>query len=180
MNGELVERIRQAVSDGVEARSMYYVAIGLADEQRLGPPADPSLIVELERSLGLPLPPSYRTFLTLYDGWHMIDGAMDLLPVRDILTGAPKAKIQQWQEKEREAGDSVAANSLVIAASDVVPTKLLLDPDDVAPDGEWRMVQHHKTEEYDYPSFLAWLEESVDDFRDLAREERKENRDSGG
>ena len=69
----------------------------------------------------------------------------------------------------------VAANSLVIGVSKFTPTKLLLDPESVDDKGEWRVVQHHKDEEYAYADFLQWLETSIDEFRELISQESEEN-----
>ena len=173
MEGPLADRIRQAVARGMEARAEYYGAIDLPNGQQLGPPVEPSKLLQLEERTGLVLPPSYRTFLSLHDGWRMVDGATDLLSVQEMLEGPRQRKIKKWQEQARRTGDSVAANSLVIGSSDITPTRLLLDPESMDSEGEWRVVQHHKAEEYDYPSFLDWLEESAEDFRQLAREERE-------
>jgi hypothetical protein len=171
MDKELEERIRRAVTEGRKVRSAYYAMIDLPDEQQLGPPAFQAKLVELENRFGKPLPLSYRTFLSLYDGWRMVDGAMDLLSVREMLEGPREASIRKWKRQALEAGDFIAANSLVIGVSEITPTKLLLDPQRVDAKGEWAVVQHHKVEEYTYTSFLVWLEESVDEFRELLREE---------
>ncbi len=171
MDKRLEERIRRAVVDGREARSSYYTAIDLSDEQEIGQPASESQLVELVTRFGKPLPTSYRVFLGLYNGWHMVDGAMDLLSVEEMLEGPCEASIREWQRQELHVGDFVAANSLVIGYSWITPTKLLLDPDRVDENGEWAVVQHHNGEECAYPSFLLWLEESVDEFRELLREE---------
>jgi hypothetical protein len=163
----LEERIQRAIVAGKEARSAYYKAILLPDEQILGPPASEAQLRELETRLNKPLPPSYRVFLSLCDGWRMVAGGVDLLSIQDMLYGPRADRITKWQHQMARSGDSVAANSLVIGDSTITPTKLLLDPDTVDANGEWAVVQHHKDEEVTYPSFLAWLEESVDEFREL-------------
>jgi c-di-AMP phosphodiesterase-like protein len=100
---------------------------------------------------------------------------MDLLSVQEILEGPYADDIREWQKKSREAGDFTAANSLVIGVADVTPTKLLLDPSSVDKNGEWAVIQHHKDEEYSYSSFLEWIEESADGFRELLEERHKNN-----
>ena len=175
MNHNIEDRIRQAVIEGKEARSAYYLAIELLDQQQLGLPSNSTLLSELETQLGYHLPPSYRIFLTLFDGWRMVDGAMDLLSIEEMSEGPRKESIIKWKRKAKESGDIVAFRSLVIGLSEITPTKLLLDPEVVDEDGEWRIVQHHKDEECEYPSFLIWLEESVHEFRELQRLENEEN-----
>ena len=175
MNPELEIRIRRAVDEGREVRSSYFAAIDLPDEQQLGAPAPEAILMKLESRLGKHLPDSYRAFLRLHNGWRMVDGSTDLLSANEILEGPIAASIEEWQEKALRSGDLIAAKSLVIGVSRYTPTRLLLDPESVDENGEWRVVQHHKDEEYEYPSFLAWLEESVEEFRELIRQETEEN-----
>ena len=165
----LQERIQAAVQDGVAARHEYFGSIGLQDEQSLGPPAREDELRQIEARLKRQLPPSYRAFLSLYDGWKMIDGGLDLLSVSELLNGPQHAQIQEWQQQMWKAGDTVAARSLVIGVSHITPTRYLLDPETSDDGGEWQLVQHHKIVEAEVPSFLQWLEESVDEYRQLAR-----------
>lgn len=175
MTIDLKERIRQAVTEGQKIRSAYYGAIDLPDEQELGSPASEDELKELEAHFGKSLPQSYRVFLQLYDGWRMVDGAMDLLSVQEMLDSSHQKRVKEWKLKVLEEDDFVAVNSLVIGVSRVTPTRLLLDPTRVDSEGEWAVVQHYHEEECVYPSFLAWLEESVDEFRELLNEEKDIN-----
>lgn len=169
---ELQERIRRAVSEGRKSRSAYYAEIVLADEQELGEPAPEVELGELEARLGRPLPPSYRMFLSLHNGWRMASGAIDLLPVKEMLQGPREARIREWQTQASAVGDSVAAESLVIGYSEFTSTKLLLDPARADAEGEWTVVGHDKAEEWTCPSFLQWLDESAIEFRELFEEEK--------
>jgi hypothetical protein len=163
----LAARIVHAVAEGRQARSAYYASIDLPDEQQLGPPASATQLQALETALDRKLPPSYRQFLAMHDGWRMVNGAMDLLSVAELLGGPRHDKIVRWQKQMLTSGDTVAANSLVIGASDITPTKLLLDPDTLTEGGEWLMVHYHKGPEDRYLSFLDWLEGSAQGFREL-------------
>lgn len=171
MENELEKRIRLAVKKGREVRSRYYAAIELPDEQELGSPALESQIIQLENRLQKQLPPSYRTFLKLFNGWRMINGSTDLLSVDEILYGPIAESCREWQMESRQWGDVVAARSLVIGVSNYTPTKILLDPERSDTKGEWSFIQHHKDEEVIYTNFLAWLEESIDGYEELIREE---------
>lgn len=177
MEKDIENRIRRAVADGCEARSAYYSELGLPDNQQLGPVANQNRLKELETRIGKPLPPSYREFLSMYNGWRMVTAVMDLLSVEEILEGPREASIRKWQHQALESGDPVAGNALVIGDSLVTPTKLLLDPEVIDEWGEWGVVQHHKEEEIAYPSFLVWLEESVDEFREILQDEIEDGMD---
>ena len=165
---DLMSRIRVAVEQGVDARAKYFQSIDLADEQALGSPASIDKVDLLESDLGRPLPPSYRQFLLMFDGWHMIDGGVDLLPVDDLLGGARHQAVLDWQTQMLSEGDEVAARSLVIGVSSITPTKYLLDPTSIDEAGEWQLIQHHHGEEAVVPSFFIWLEESVNEYLELA------------
>jgi hypothetical protein len=165
---ELLSRVNEAVEEGVRARSAYYASIDLEDDQALGAPAAEASIQQLEQKLGRALPPSYRAFLRLHDGWKMVDGVSDLLPVRDLLTGPRAEKIRAWQAEVAKSGDARAAKGLVIGWADINPTRLLLLPDEESGDGEWPLLMHYKDEEVEYASFLEWLEESAADYEALA------------
>jgi len=164
---DLEARIARAVSEGRQARSDYYASVDLPDEQKLGPPVDETQLQALEKRLGRKLPRSYRQFLSMHDGWRMINGALDLLSVGEILAGPRHDKVAKWQQEMLRHGDTVVGNALVIAASDITPTKLLLDPDTLTDGGEWLLIRDHKGPEEAYPSFLDWLEKSAQGFREL-------------
>src|SRR5688572_3349927 len=97
----LEERIQRAVIDGYEARLAHYTSIDpdMADEQQLGSPAPESRIVDLETRLGRPLPPSYRAFLGMYNGWRMgVNAATDLLSVEEMLDGPRAEEVREWRQ----------------------------------------------------------------------------------
>jgi hypothetical protein len=171
MSKELEAQIRRAVDMGRAARSAYYAAIELDDEQHLGPPASDDQLAELEALLEKPLPPSYRTFLKLYDGWRMAAGDIDLLSVGEMLRGPRAEKIRKWQADAAKAGNHVAAEGLVIGFGEATSIKLLLNPNITDDDGEWQMVGDDNGPEWVKPSFLDWLEGTVEEFRELAQEE---------
>jgi hypothetical protein len=182
MADSLTERIRRVVNAGREARTAYYASIALDDEQELGASAPEAALADLERRLGRPLPPSYRAFLSLYNGWRMFSGAVDLLCVEDMLGGPRAEQIRTWRAREasewqrvaREDPSSrgfaartaaVAARALVIGVSDITRTRILLDPETISMDGEWASVTYDGGLESEYRSFLERLEASNAYFR---------------
>jgi hypothetical protein len=49
------------------------------------PPASQELLLEVEQRLGLRLPPSYRSFLSITNGWHLFGSFIErLIPVDDV------------------------------------------------------------------------------------------------
>lgn len=51
---------------------------------RPNPGASERAVAEAEQRLGIPLPPSYRAFLMLNDGWPLFFEGADLLPAREL------------------------------------------------------------------------------------------------
>ncbi len=168
MDQNMKARMINAVEQGIVARRRYYESIGIPDEQKLGPPSSREEIAALEKQVGRSLPPSYRHFLEVFGSWKMIDGGVDILPVQDLLEGQRKQQIDAWKKKMESYGDDVAERSLVVGMSYITATKYLLDPEVVNSNGEWRFVQHHNGEEAEVSSFLEWLEESVNEYGELA------------
>lgn len=168
MDAELKMRIVNAVTAGVRARSQFYEAIALPDQQRLGAPATEEDIAKVEQLIGRALPPSYRAFLSLYNGWRMVDGETDLLSTDEMLSGRRAEKIREWQGNAAKWGDEIGGKGLVIGFSDISQSRIILDPRKVSEDNEWPLYENYKDEELQYDSFLDWLEQSVDDYLELA------------
>jgi hypothetical protein len=167
-DAELQMRITNAVTAGVRARAQFYEAIELPNEQQLGLPATEEQIAALEQRVGRPLPPSYRTFLSLYNGWRQVDGETDLLSTDEILEGRRAERIRAWQQDAAKWGDEVGGHGLVIGFSDISQSRIILDPRNVGEGDEWPLYENYKDEEQEYSSFLEWLEQSVDDYQELA------------
>lgn len=165
---ELLRRIAHAVTRGLEVRSAFYASIDIEDGQSLGAPASPASIQHLETRIGRSLPPSYKAFLGLHNGWRMVDALTDLLSVEEMSSGERAASIQEWQQQAGKWGDEVAAHGLVIGHSQISQSRILLDPSTTRHDGEWRVLERYKDEEVPYDSFLDWLEQSVSDYDVIA------------
>ncbi|WP_329136961.1 SMI1/KNR4 family protein [Streptomyces sp. NBC_01476] len=121
---------------GPEAAAARWLGFGPADEAR---------IVAAEERLGHRLPPSYREFLAVSDGWRHAGRFVDLL------AGTEGARWYQdtagLGETYREDVDEDSPREAVLLAgmwgralqldleSDL--TYVLMDPGDIGPDGEW-------------------------------------------
>lgn len=168
MPNDLVDRIQDAVKEGREARSVYDASIDLDDEQELDGPAPEAQLVNIENRLSRRLPPAYRIFLSLYNEWRMISGAIDLLSVEEMLDGPRADQIHKWQQEAvRNDYEAITVRSLVIGLGEITATRILLDPETVDPDGEWALVRYNKGVADEYSSFVEWLEASVTIFRDM-------------
>lgn len=167
MSTGIIKRVQDAVRRGVQARSRFYASIDLADEQYLGAPASPQEIAMLEQFFGKSLPPSYRAFLALHDGWRMIDGGCDLLRICEMTSGPIVEKVRKWQAAMAKEGQTALAAGLVIGFSPISQKRIVMDFGQVDAEGESRIIQWDADELSEYDSFIKWLEDSAQEFEDL-------------
>ncbi|MFI6564243.1 SMI1/KNR4 family protein [Streptomyces sp. NPDC050534] len=134
------------------------------------PGADEAAIAAAEERLGRRLPPSYREFLAVSDGWHVdqmagvyqLGGAADIDWFRD-----PYDLTSQYEE---DLGDDPSYEDVLLAGmwrralrleTDSDASYALLDPGDSDQDGEWALYVYKAWggELPDrYPSFRAYME----------------------
>ncbi|MFJ5226668.1 SMI1/KNR4 family protein [Streptomyces sp. NPDC088400] len=109
------------------------------------PPASEERIAVLEKRLGRRMPPSYREFLKVSDGWRHAGGSVWLLAgteaacwhnnksgLADMLEGYLN---EDAGPEERREADIWRRGLQLDVKSDI--THVLLDPEDVDEDGEW-------------------------------------------
>lgn len=162
--------VAAAVTEGLAARSAFYLAIAEPDEQKLGDPASTDDLQKLESFLGKSLPPSYKAFLAMHDGWRMFDAATDLLSAKEVVKQTASSKLEKWRKIATEVEGIEASSWLLIGTSNVSATKYFLDPTRIHEDGEMAVVEHDKAVESEYVSFLSLLVESNGVYRDGAKE----------
>ncbi|MFF4788626.1 SMI1/KNR4 family protein [Streptomyces sp. NPDC001276] len=134
------------------------------------PGADEAAIVAAEERLGRRLPPSYREFLAVSDGWHVeqtagvyqLGGAADIDWFQDPFGMTPMY--------EENLGDNPRKEDVLLAGmwqralqleTDSDMSYALLDPGDSDQDGEWALYVYKgwSGELPDrYPSFRAYME----------------------
>ncbi|WP_329457285.1 SMI1/KNR4 family protein [Streptomyces sp. NBC_01497] len=161
---------------------------GLEDEEprradRLGfPPASEERIGAAEERLGRRLPPSYRTFLKVSDGWRHAGGFVYLLAgaeaARWFEGGAGRAAYYPGELHENSSPEDVLlagmwGRSLQLAVeSDMAD--VLLDPGDVGDDGEWAVYSHaswRASPPKRYASFRLFMEDMYREFHRLTANE---------
>lgn len=149
------------------------------------PPASEERITALEERLGRRLPPSYREFLKVSDGWRHAGGFVRLLAGTEDAhwhnNASGLAGVFEDHRGEDAGSEERRQTSLwwrglqLDVESDV--TYVLLDPGDVDEDGEWAV--------YTWSSWLAAPPERHANFREFMRDMYREfhslraNRDDG-
>ncbi|MBE8474957.1 SMI1/KNR4 family protein [Streptomyces justiciae] len=141
------------------------------------PAASEERIADLEERLGHRLPPSYRTFLAVTDGWRHAGGFVWLL------AGTGQVR---WHQDEAGLSESFPFESENLTPEDELLAGMwgralqldvesdmvyvLLDPGDVDEDGEWAVYSYaswRASPPERYPSFRAWMEDMYREFHSL-------------
>lgn len=134
------------------------------------PPASEELIAAMEERLGRRMPPSYREFLKVSDGWRHAGGFVSLLAGttaahwHDNESGLADM-FEEYQDEdagpeERQEADIWRRGLQLDVASDI--TYVLLDPGDVGEDGEWAV--------YTWASWRAEAPERYTSFYEFMRD----------
>lgn len=160
-------------------------------------PATPEGIAALEGRLGAPLPPSYRAFLEVTDGWRWAGEFVELLaPAAGVglvreLTASLYEDLTLWEREDLEADldeedekeeeedeeeedeeeyESARWNRAVQISLTGDQTWLILDPGDVDGDGEWAAYRFSSWSGYGpkrYDSFAELMRAEYEGFREL-------------
>jgi hypothetical protein len=161
------------------------------------PPASEEEIVEAERRIGLTLPPSYRSFLSVSNCWRPYDNFVErLLPVQEIKPyrdADPKdlAAIQRMDEDDISDSDYVDYDSeehsgalrpryyadsiLVSQAWGVESERVLLNPSIISIDGEWEVIfsAYWIPGNHRFRSFLEFVKYSVGSLQNIEASKSK-------
>jgi hypothetical protein len=167
-----VQNLKQAIKDF----SKFYE---LPDERRYPPPAPASKIAALSEALDRPLPPSFRAFLAIHNGFPEVDGNSDILTAGEI------ARLNRDGSKDLRT--SVAQRLNTIEARDIVVigrsshklSVIFFDLARISDDGEWTVVEFDEDEGLDgtHPDFAKFLESTAENMRAAIEEEDGDWRD---
>jgi hypothetical protein len=126
-------------------------------------PAPAGAIERIEQVFQFKLPPSFREFLTLYDGCMHFTGSLDLLGSQEILSSTYLERVRQIRADEWDSGNRVPLEGFVIGYSSESSYVLLIDRT-IQPDenGElpvvlWQYEQISRSR--DFRSFLKFWRE---------------------
>ncbi|MFT3717336.1 SMI1/KNR4 family protein [Pseudorhodoferax sp.] len=175
MNDELKERLKSIIARICELTDELGHLQDWDDPHELSRPATPEQIAQIERVAGFPLPPDYRAFLELHNGWHEFVGENDILAAEQMTPGAMADSIADTRSIQEE-NDDPALRGFIINASISGSDIAYIDPATQRPDGtadvvRWdpRAREYHRS-----PSFMAYLEHHVELLqRRIAKERAK-------
>lgn len=156
--------VRAAVEEGTPAMSPERWEAGWAGAQ----PASEEAIVAVEERLGVRLPPSYRNFLKVSNGWEYV-GPVDLFPLESIgwFTDLDEGLIEAWAGPEYFEEYLAVLKRCVLIGQDDGGSGCwwLLHVDGAGEDGECTA--------YDWWAGSSEVPERYDDFAALVRQEAK-------
>ncbi|GAA2287074.1 SMI1/KNR4 family protein [Streptomyces atrovirens] len=147
------------------------------------PPASEERITAMEKRLGRRMPPSYREFLKVSDGWRHAGGFVSLLAGtadarwHDDESGLAVMFEEYLDEdagpEERREADLWRRGLQLDVESDV--TYVLMDPEDVDEDGEWAVytwASWRAESPERHASFLAFMRDMHREFHSLRAQPR--------
>jgi hypothetical protein len=142
------------------------------DEERsrtLGPPAGAVQLATLERRLGHALPPSYRAFLELHNGWDEFSGGSKLLAADDHGREWVSERIAYWDALfEDDSVNPFKHGCLPVLFGEDENHFVVIDPRTVRSDGEMDFIDYDYTVEFArYPTFTHFLAHDLDVTREL-------------
>lgn len=142
----------------------------------LGKPCSPQQLTVLEKKLGKPLPPSYRRFLELHNGWGELSGDAKLLSVEDQRAEWVGEHLADLQEifAELDEENPFENGALPVFLGEDSNQCLYIDPHTVRSNGEMDFVALDiTTEERRFPDFTAFLVHKLNLLRDMIDNQKR-------
>lgn len=133
-------------------------------EHYLGAPSSEDTLQAFEQSIALRLPPSYRSFLLLHDGWTGWSGPLNLLSVAQM--SDENGPYADWIESEvkaeaREYGHDAVVHGLVIGSALFSANCVVLDTTDVDDHAEMPVISWEHVEIARHRNFHHFLSSRI-------------------
>ncbi len=125
-------------------------------------PAKPEDLGRLEAHWELPLPPSYRAFLELHDGYEGLALGGDLFAVADVLPGGRwDEPVRKWKRLSADYGDGSVLDGYFIANSEQPNVWTFLDPNRPVQKGELTVVWSLGSGSLGFSELSLWFEQLI-------------------
>ena len=171
---ELKKLIDELIQSRRELNQLLFDEDGTPD--LLGEPCSPRQLAELQRVLAKPLPPSYRAFLEIHNGWDKFSGANKILSVEDQSESWVVVQVEKFHALFEEFGgkDPFRAGAIPVVMGENERTYLVLDPRKVRPNGEMDLIWFDYTQEdRRYSDFVSFLRSELRLVREMIEDEKK-------
>ncbi len=172
IEGELNQWILKVFNLIVE----YHRLIDAGFEPRLGLPSSNDQIEKFERWLGHRLPPSYRMFLSLHNGWKHWEGDTHLLSIEEQQFGDYAERIKTLKQYAWEEGIRSVLDGIIIGADLYSYSAFILDTTKVDERGEMEIINWEYDEIARYKDFLDMLKKTAKNLQEIIEEESKQKK----
>lgn len=173
---ELHSEIKKLVDNYIEASREYdRLVFDKEYSFKLGKPCSPQQLAAMEQMLGKPLPPSYRAFLELYNGFEGFMGDQHLLAVEDQEAGWVQVELERIGDLFEEFGgdNPFEKGAIAVELGKDAPIYLVLDPTKVRKNGEMDFVEYDDTEQQArFKDFISFLQSKLEVMRSLVEDEK--------
>jgi cell wall assembly regulator SMI1 len=175
-------KLKKLIRELVDCKKEYArLAFDEEEPIELAAPCTPKQIAKLEGRFGRALPPSYRAFLELHNGWDDYFGSAKLLAVEDHEQEWVKEKVHGFSgylnEFKKDNPFKHGAMPIMLGKDERI--FVVVDPSTVRKDGEMDFVQFDITvEESRHKDFLAYLEYDLETGKELIEQEKTGKKDS--
>jgi hypothetical protein len=166
----LIEQLAEAM------RTYDRLALDEEGEHKLGKPCSPKQIAALEKILGKPLPPSYKAFMELHNGWDDFSGDAKLLAVEDHKSEMVKERLLDMEElfADTDEENPFEKGAMPVLLGEDSNMCLFLDPNTIRPNGEMDYVLLDIVKEEErFKDFTSFLEYRLDLFKRMIDKETK-------
>jgi cell wall assembly regulator SMI1 len=127
------------------------------------PPASKKEIAEYELYLGHPLPPSYKAFLELYNGYKGLTVAGDMLSIRSVMPGGEQYEIiKRWKTLSARYGSGEVIDATVIASMGSRNKWIYLDPNRPTSQKELTVIQYEPEDSDEYNDLIEFFKDRIE------------------
>ena len=147
-------------------------AVGMAVSDSPPVPASVEDIARLEKLIGRRIPPSYRSFLLIQDGFSELDGETNVLCIDDMISLIGEGAAELLGKVTNASSEGFINRCIVFGMSDQSTSAFLFDPEQQNDEGEWTVIEYDEEEGIDsvHESFLLFLMESALEAREAEQE----------
>jgi|GEM_PF-4304370 len=140
--------------------------------RELGPPATPDQVARLSHVLRFVLPPSWRAFLSIHNGWQNFRGTAKILSTEDYGLPWVNQRVKDWEDLlDGQVNPFGDGRQPVLLGTDE-SSFLVVDPTTVRADGEMSFIMYdYLQEERRFPDFASYLRHHLSIMRALISRE---------
>jgi len=156
---DLRTRLKESIARLVAALIKDHEREGLTKLPKPRPPASDKDIEKYENHLQLKLPPSYREFLKLHNGYEGLAWPGDMLSIQDVMPGGQwYDAIQHWKQTCARYGGGEVLSGIVVAQQGEPNDYVYLDPQRPSRGKELTVVKFSPSYSGEYADLVEYFE----------------------